>query len=54
MIHHTLEQISELKLHGLKAALSEQLEQSHLYAAMSFEERLSHLIDREVTERRSQ
>ena len=51
MIDHTLDQISELKLHGLKAALTEQLEQPNQYADMSFEERITYLITREVLDR---
>lgn len=42
MLNHTLDQISSLKLHGLKSALSEQLEQPGNYADMSFEERSGH------------
>jgi len=53
MIDHTLDQISQLKLAGLKAALLEQMEQPNHYADMSFEERLSYLIDREVLDRKS-
>jgi DNA replication protein DnaC len=41
------------KLQGLKAALMEQIEGGGKYAAMSFEERLSLLIDREVTDRKN-
>ena len=48
MIDHTLDQITELKLNGLKAALLEQMEQPNQYADMSFEERITYLIDREV------
>lgn len=51
MIDHTLDQISELKLHGLKAALTEQMEQPNRYADMSFEERITYLINREVLDR---
>ncbi|MCF7904692.1 MAG: IS21-like element helper ATPase IstB [Candidatus Marinimicrobia bacterium] len=51
MIDHTLDQISELKLHGLKAALLEQMEQPNQYADMSFEERITYLITREVLDR---
>ncbi len=51
MLNHTLDQIASLKLHGLKAALLEQLEQPGAYTEMSFEERISHLIDREVSDR---
>jgi len=51
MIDHTLDQISQLKLNGLKAALLEQMEQPNQYADMSFEERITYLIDREVLDR---
>ncbi len=51
MLNHTIDQITVLKLHGLKAALLEQLEQPGAYTEMSFEERISHLIDREVLDR---
>jgi len=53
MIDHTLDQISELKLHGLKAALLEQMEQPNQYADMSFEERITYLIDRETLDRKN-
>lgn len=48
--HHTLDQLSELKLNGFKAALLQQLE-SPSFTALTFEERLSHLITSEVTYR---
>jgi len=53
MLNHTMDQISTLKLHGLKSALLEQMEQPGNYADMSFEERISHLIDREVLDRKN-
>jgi len=53
MLNHTIDQIASLKFHGLKAALLEQLEQPGAYTEMSFEERISHLIDREVLDRRN-
>jgi len=53
MLNHTLDQITDLKLHGLKAALLEQLEQPGHYQELSFEERLSHLIDREALDRKN-
>jgi DNA replication protein DnaC len=53
MLEHTLDQITQLKLQGLKAALMEQIEGGGKYAAMSFEERLSLLIDREVSDRKN-
>ena len=53
MLEHTLDQITQLKLQGLKAALLEQVEGGGKYTDMSFEERLSLLIDREVTDRKN-
>jgi len=53
MLNHTMDQISTLKLHGLKSALTEQMEQPGNYAEMSFEERISYLIDREVLDRKN-
>jgi DNA replication protein DnaC len=47
MIHTTLTQLRALKLDGLASGLEEQLAQAGM-AAMSFEERLALLIDREV------
>lgn len=47
MMHITLAQLRTLKLDGLATGLEEQLSQSGM-AAMSFEERLALLIDREV------
>lgn len=47
MMHTTLAQLRTLKLDGLAAGLEEQLAQAGM-AAMSFEERLALLIDREV------
>lgn len=43
----TLDQLQKLRLKGMTQALNEQVEQS-MYAALSFEERLMHLVDREV------
>ena len=51
-IQHTIEQLSELKLHGFSKALQEQFSNPD-YSALPFEERLSHLITNEVTERRN-
>lgn len=45
--HNTLDQLRTLKLHGFAAALDEQMRQPDLHA-MSFEERLALLVDREV------
>lgn len=47
MMNTTLDQLRELKLHGLHAGLQEQLTQAGL-SAMSFEERIALLVDREV------
>lgn len=47
MMNTTLEQLRELKLHGLHAGLQEQLTQAGL-GGMSFEERIALLVDREV------
>ena len=47
MMQTTLAQLRALKLDGLATGLEEQLTQSDM-AAMSFEERLALLIDREV------
>ena len=47
MMHTTLAQLRTLKLDGLAAGLEEQLAQPGM-AAMSFEERLALLVDREV------
>ena len=49
---HTLDQIAELKLNGFKAALLHQVEDPS-YTALTFEERISHLISNEVLERRN-
>ena len=47
MMHTTLAQLRTLKLDGLATGLEQQLTQSGM-AAMSFEERLALLVDREV------
>ncbi|WP_194724720.1 IS21-like element helper ATPase IstB [Noviherbaspirillum malthae] len=47
MMHTTVAQLRTLKLDGLASALEEQLRQPEA-AAMSFEERLTLLVDREV------
>ena len=47
MLNTTLDQLRELKLMGLHAGLQEQLGQAGL-SAMSFEERIALLVDREV------
>lgn len=45
--HSTLDQLHALKLHGFAHALEEQMRQPNIHA-MSFEERLALLVDREV------
>ena len=47
MMHTTLAQLRTLKLDGLAAGLEDQLTQPCM-AAMSFEERMALLVDREV------
>ena len=53
MINYTLEQMTDLNLHGMKNALLEQMEQAAFFTEMSFEERFSILIDNEVSERKN-
>ena len=53
MLNHTLDQMAELRLNGMKDAFIEQLEQPTLFMDMSFEERFSFLIDKEVLERKN-
>ena len=45
--HNTLDELRALKLHGFAAALEEQMRQPDIHA-MSFEERLALLVDREI------
>jgi hypothetical protein len=52
MMHTTLAQLRTLKLDSLAAGLEEQLAQAGM-AALSFEERVALLIDREVHARTS-
>ena len=52
LIHPTINQLQELKLSGMVDALSEQLQDSAA-AALSFEERLGLLIERETVVRRN-
>lgn len=52
MMHTTLAQLRSLKLEGMVVALEEQLTQPAM-AAMSFEERLALLVDRETHDRDS-
>ena len=53
MLNHTLEQMTELRLHGMKNAFMEQMDQTALFTDMPFEERLTILIDKEVIERKN-
>src|SRR3990172_716715 len=50
LMHPTLDKIEQLRLFGMAKALREQL-QNQKATALSFEERLGLLIDREMTER---
>src|SRR5256714_1337333 len=50
LTHPTLDTLQTLKLSGMYHALAEQLQMSDI-AALSFEERLGLLVDRELTER---
>jgi len=50
--HATLEQLQELRLHGMAQAFEEQLQMPEL-EELSFEERLGLLVEREATERAS-
>jgi DNA replication protein DnaC len=50
--HATLDQLAELKLHGMARAFEEQLEMPEI-RDLSFEERLGLLVEREATERAS-
>lgn len=50
--HATVDQLAELKLHGMVKALEEQMAISDI-GELSFEERLGLLADRELTERAS-
>ena len=50
MLHNTIAQLRTLKLDGLAAGLEEQLAQTGL-TALSFEERIALLVDRETHHR---
>ena len=50
LIHPILDQLLDLRLHGMHRALAEQLKTSDL-GPLSFEERLGLLVDREMTAR---
>lgn len=52
LIHPAMEQLRELKLTGMAEALSEQL-QDNTAAALSFEDRLGFLVEREMVTRRN-
>lgn len=52
LIHPTIEKLQALKLNGMAQALEEQLQMPDL-GALTFEERLGLLVDRETTERRN-
>jgi DNA replication protein DnaC len=51
--HPTHDTLTQLRLHGMAHALAEQINQPNM-AALSFEERLGLLVDRERTERQNQ
>ena len=51
-LNHTVDQMSDMKLHGMKDALLRQMEEPQC-SSLTFEERLAHLIDAEVTDRRN-
>ncbi len=50
LLNQTVEQLRRLRLSGMAAAFAQQLEQPELQA-LSFEERFSLLLDREITRR---
>jgi DNA replication protein DnaC len=50
--HATLDQLAELKLHGMARAFEEQMQMPEI-RSLSFEERLGLLVEREATERAS-
>ena len=52
IIQNTIEDIKGLKWNGFHSALEVQLSNTS-YLKMSFEERLMHLVNNEVTERRN-
>lgn len=52
LIHQTLDQLDQMSLGGMAAALREQLEQSQ-YLELPFEDRLGLLVDREASWRES-
>lgn len=53
MLNHTLDHMAELRLNGMKSAFIEQLERPALFLDLSFEERFSFLIDKEILERKN-
>jgi len=50
MLHHTIEKLSQMKLHTMATALREQTEQPSL-SSLSFEDRFAMIVDREWTSR---
>jgi hypothetical protein len=50
LLNQTLDQLHRLRLNGMADAFSQQLQQPDTHA-LSFEERFSLLVDRELTER---
>ncbi|MFZ6681925.1 IS21-like element helper ATPase IstB [Undibacterium sp. Tian12W] len=52
MMQHTLERLNSLRLHGMATALEQQLTSTHAND-LSFEERISFIVDSEFTSRES-
>ena len=52
LTHPTVDKLQQLRCAGMAKALAEQLDSSEV-GALSFEERLGLLVDREITERHS-
>ena len=52
LTHPTVDKLQQLRCAGMAQALAEQLDSSEV-VALSFEERLGLLVDREITERHS-
>ena len=50
LINNTIDKLNQLKLHGLAKALQDQMSNSSVYS-LSFEERLSLLVDQEQSHR---
>lgn len=51
MSHTLMKQLTEMKLTGMEAALSSQMQQPGTYEELSFRERLALLVTRESLER---